>query len=45
MIRIYLNLLVIEYPECCNNKDEKDLNACIRCRLVHYCSREHKKLY
>ena len=34
-----------EYPECSNNKDEKDLNACMRCKLVHYCCKEHQRLH
>ena len=34
-----------EYPECPNNKDEKDLNACMKCRLAYYCCKEHQRLH
>ena len=34
-----------EYPECSSNKDEKDLNACVRCKIVHYCCKEHQRLH
>ena len=34
-----------EYPECSSNKKEKDLNACMRCKLVHYCCVEHQRLH
>ena len=34
-----------EYSECSSNKDEMDLQACVRCKLVRYCCREHQRLH